>query len=339
MGPKTLSRRIDDYFLQSRRTKDREMSPSPYVSIVVPCYNASRFICETLRSAISQTHAPLEIIVVDDGSVDNSASLAESFGPPVRVVRQANQSQACARNRGIGEARGEWIAFLDADDVWLPAKLERQLSVAANSNGAVCCATYVTSVIPVDAGATVWRPTPTSLTVAAFLRRSAPFQMSTLMVHRSMKVRFADWTRTSEDNIYMLDLLHEHPIAICDEPLSVYRIHSQSYCRSTPDLDCRAHTALSRWLDNRQIVLGDRATADYRRIISDMLLNAAKSAVYKRDWRRLKMIQDYSRRRMDVNDMREIVQMPSFPRFLYGMKDGLCSLVGQFGQNRRRKAS
>ncbi len=98
------------------------------VSVVIPCYNAAPFIGETIQSVLRQTRAVDEVIVVDDGSTDDSARVAESFGRPVRVIRQANRGECGARNRGIGEAKGDIIAFLDADDLWHPEKIARQLA-------------------------------------------------------------------------------------------------------------------------------------------------------------------------------------------------------------------
>ena len=100
------------------------------VTVVIPAYNAGRWIVETIRSALDQTHAPLEVIVVDDGSTDDTAAVAERFPAPVRVLRKSNGGPASARNRGIAAASGTWIALLDADDRWLPCKLERQLALA-----------------------------------------------------------------------------------------------------------------------------------------------------------------------------------------------------------------
>src|SRR3972149_3633636 len=102
------------------------MSFSRSVSVVIPCYNGAVYLHETIESALAQTHSPLEVLVIDDGSTDDSAAIADSFGSPVRVIRQTNQGESVARNRGIDEARGDWIAFLDSDDVWNPTKLERQ---------------------------------------------------------------------------------------------------------------------------------------------------------------------------------------------------------------------
>lgn len=87
------------------------------ISVITPCYNGARYLGETIESALAQTQPPLEVIVVDDGSTDDSAAIAESFGPPVRVIRQSNQGESVARNRGIAEARGTHLLFLDADDL------------------------------------------------------------------------------------------------------------------------------------------------------------------------------------------------------------------------------
>ena len=98
------------------------------ISVVIPAYNAAGFIAETIASAHAQTYAPLEVIVVDDGSADDTAQVAKSLG--CRVIRQPNGGVCAARNAGILEANGNWIALLDHDDIWLPTKLERQVDAA-----------------------------------------------------------------------------------------------------------------------------------------------------------------------------------------------------------------
>ena len=98
----------------------------PLISCVVPVYNGEEYLAETVESILAQTYSPLEIIVVDDGSTDGTAAVAHGFGGQVRYVYQPNLRQAAARNRGIDEAAGELIAFLDADDMWLPEKLSMQ---------------------------------------------------------------------------------------------------------------------------------------------------------------------------------------------------------------------
>jgi glycosyltransferase involved in cell wall biosynthesis len=99
---------------------------APLVSIVVPVYNAEPFLRETLDSVFAQEYRPIEVIVVDDGSTDGSAAIVAEY-PEARYSRQENQGPAVARNAGIAVARGEFLAFADADDVLVPTKLAVQV--------------------------------------------------------------------------------------------------------------------------------------------------------------------------------------------------------------------
>jgi glycosyltransferase involved in cell wall biosynthesis len=97
------------------------------VSVVIPVYNGERFLAQAIESVLGQTWREVEVIVVDDGSGDHSGEIARRFAP-VRCLRQDNAGQAAARNRGAAAATGRFLAFLDADDLWLEDKLERQLA-------------------------------------------------------------------------------------------------------------------------------------------------------------------------------------------------------------------
>lgn len=105
----------------------------PLVSVVIPIYNYSRFITQAIESVLDQTFRDLEVIVVDDGSTDETAQMVGRFGDRVRYVYQANRGPNAARNTGIREARGSCVAFLDADDYWLPRKLELQVPLIEGS--------------------------------------------------------------------------------------------------------------------------------------------------------------------------------------------------------------
>jgi len=98
----------------------------PGVSCIVPLYNGAAYLCEAVESIWAQTYQPLEVIVVDDGSTDDIATATRQLGVRIRYVRQDNRGPAAARNHGVSLARGELIAFLDADDLWHPEKLARQ---------------------------------------------------------------------------------------------------------------------------------------------------------------------------------------------------------------------
>lgn len=101
---------------------------SAEISVVIPVFNQARFVADAVTSALNQTLSPLEVIVVDDGSTDETAAVLQQFAadPRVKLIRQENRGVSAARNAGAAVACGKYLAFLDADDIWLPAKLERQ---------------------------------------------------------------------------------------------------------------------------------------------------------------------------------------------------------------------
>jgi glycosyltransferase involved in cell wall biosynthesis len=102
---------------------------APLVSCIVPVFNGERFLGAALDSILAQTHQPLEVIVIDDGSRDGTSKVAARHAGRITYLHQANQGPAAAKNVGIGVARGEYVSFLDADDVWLPEKLARQVAL------------------------------------------------------------------------------------------------------------------------------------------------------------------------------------------------------------------
>lgn len=112
------------------------------VSCIVPVFNGERYLRHALESILAQTYRPLEIIVVDDGSTDGSPDVAREFAQAVRYLRQPNAGPAAARNRGLGVARGEFVAFLDADDLWHVVKLARQMARFASRPELDACVTH-----------------------------------------------------------------------------------------------------------------------------------------------------------------------------------------------------
>lgn len=107
------------------------MTASPLLSVIIPVRDGAPFIGQAIDSVLAQAYRPLEIVVVDDGSADGSADVARAYGDPVRVIVQEAAGQAAARNRGVAEAEGSVLGFLDADDLWSAHRLPRQLDVLA----------------------------------------------------------------------------------------------------------------------------------------------------------------------------------------------------------------
>lgn len=107
------------------------MVSKPLVSVIIPVYNGEQYLAEAIESVFAQDYRHIEVIVVDDGSIDNTADIARSYRE-VRYIYQINQGHGKAKNVGIAATRGEFIAFLDADDLWLPNKLSHQVDYLLN---------------------------------------------------------------------------------------------------------------------------------------------------------------------------------------------------------------
>jgi len=113
------------------------------VSCIIPTFNGERFVGEAIESILGQTYTPFEIICVDDGSTDGTQAIVRGFGDRVQYVHQENAGPATARNRGARSARGEFLAFLDSDDTWVPDKLRIQVAHLRNNPDHGFCVVHV----------------------------------------------------------------------------------------------------------------------------------------------------------------------------------------------------
>jgi glycosyltransferase involved in cell wall biosynthesis len=215
------------------------MRATPEVSAVIPVYNGERYVAEAIRSALGQSLPPVECIVVDDGSTDASAEVAMSFGEAVTYVHQENGGVSLARNRGAACARGEVVAFLDHDDVWLPDKLERQLALLCDSGAAlVTCATILVTADGITVGERRLRPVrdlPTGMLM--FDGTEVPSCSSTGAIWKSefhLLGGFDLRLGTSADWDLLFHVAIRGRLAYLDEPLVKYRLHAGSMSRSVP---------------------------------------------------------------------------------------------------------
>ena len=236
------------------------------ISVVIPCHNASRYLAATLKSVHAQAGYTLEVIVVDDGSTDGSAEVAEGFSSEVVVLRQTNQGAASARNAGIARATHEWIAFLDADDLWLPGKLHSQFEQLARHAGARMCYTAWD----------VWsscEPSPDAAYLAdleACAKDESRWSGASGWIYRDLLIDSAVWTSTvllhrslldeiglfdpslhlGEDLDLWLRASRTTPILRVCRPLALYRMHPASLTHIAPPRNYRAEVinrALERW--------------------------------------------------------------------------------------------
>jgi glycosyltransferase involved in cell wall biosynthesis len=119
---------------------------NPLISCIVPTYNSERYVAEALQSIVAQTYHPLEVIIADDGSTDNTLKIVRAFVSPltpIRIVTQHTRGPAATRNMGIQAAAGEFLAFLDADDLWHPEKLTRQIAAFRTQPSLDICVTHI----------------------------------------------------------------------------------------------------------------------------------------------------------------------------------------------------
>lgn len=202
----------------------------PLVSVIIPTYNRANLVCQAIISAFNQTYKSIEIIVVDDGSTDNTKEILLQYGVKVRYIYRINGGVSSARNAGIREAKGEYVAFLDSDDTWSPEKLERQLGFLRQNS-------HIDAVISdvefIDDKGVVLRKTclrgiiPEDGDILPYL--ISHFQtMCTILLKKSVfeNIGYFDITLTTAEDIDMLlRIASNYRIGLIAEPLTRVSIH------------------------------------------------------------------------------------------------------------------
>jgi glycosyltransferase involved in cell wall biosynthesis len=210
------------------------------VSVIVPTRNGARFIAETIESIANQTVAPLEIIVVDDGSTDDSARLALGASRLVRIIDTQDLGPAGARNAGIRAAKGDFLAFLDHDDLWVPDKLAWQLELLANEPESDVCVGKLRSFRG-SAGACkpdwLGEPVPGYLTITMLARRAVFETVGLLDASRPFSDS-AEWFLRAEDAGIQVRLL--------DRVTTYHRVHGGNHSLVNGDLSRAEFLALAR---------------------------------------------------------------------------------------------
>ena len=224
------------------------------VSVIIPTFNRAHLVSETIYSIIDQLHKPEEIIVVDDGSTDNTENELKKYGDKVRYIKIENSGVCKARNVGVSMAKFDWIAFCDSDDLWSKEKLLRQVELVRFAPEVEYCFTnfkivsngiWAKSVKFDDAPKGYWDVSKVSITPHSFvitepfypnLLRFQPIFQSTIMMAKDFFYRIGGFNedfgrKMSEDFEFTLRCSQESPIGVVTEPVVGIRWHEQNISR------------------------------------------------------------------------------------------------------------
>jgi len=302
------------------------MSSDFRISVIIPSYNSAPYLPETLASVFAQTYPVHEIIVVDDGSSDNTEEVLRAYRERITYVKQANAGVSCARNNGIERATGNWMAFLDSDDVWAVQKLERQVAFLRGGDY-VCVHTnfYVfgeyedTPLAPPE----VLRQ---QYDLATLLIRFF-ISPGTALIRRDTRARFSPWARMSEDTIYFLDLLAEGRFGFINEPLMGYRRWAGSLTHQA-DAAVRSYENRRRWLWEQE-KLPRETRENLERELFLHLGEAVLLARWVRDWQRYWRLRNYLGEVWKWPDPPAVLHERVYPPWVYRLKDGLDRVLGR----------
>ena len=235
------------------------------ISVVIPTFDRAGPVCRALASVAAQTRPADEVIVVDDGSGDDTAARIGAEFPAVTVISQENRGVSAARNRGVAAATGEWVAFLDSDDEWAPEKLERQAAALAGEPEAVLCHT---DEVWIRNGRRVNPRRRHKKHGGWIFRHCLPLcaiSPSAAMIRRDVLERLGGFDETlpaCEDYDLWLRLCAGHPVLLVDEPLVIkYGGHPDQLSQTVPALDRYRIRALVKILESGALDPGHAAAA------------------------------------------------------------------------------
>lgn len=227
----------------------------PLVSVIIPTYNRAHFLGQAIQSALDQTYPQVEVIVIDDGSTDDTAAVVAGFGDRVRYVHQENSGVSAARNHGLRLARGATIAFLDSDDLLMPHKLETQIAYL-EANPAVGMVYASHEFIHEDGRYhSTCRLHPSSATYHRLLAE-CKIALPSVLVRRSVLNAvggFDETMRIGEDIDLWVRIARHYPIGVIEEPLARIRRHAANSARTPDDLRVAYFRIIDQNLDRERL--------------------------------------------------------------------------------------
>ena len=221
------------------------------VSVVMPSYNTARYIADSIRSVLLQSYESWELLIVDDGSEDDTAEIVGSFADPrIRYIQMEHGGAALARNRALREARGEWIAFLDSDDLWHPDKLRRQLDFMRS--GGLVFSYHAYERIDEDGEPLhVLVSGPPVVTRRGMYRYDYPGCLTFMYSAKALGLIQIRDIPKNNDYALLLKLCKKADCYLLDENLAQYRVRKQSISHDRLLLKIKSHYDLFRVCEGR----------------------------------------------------------------------------------------
>jgi glycosyltransferase involved in cell wall biosynthesis len=228
---------------------------NPAVSIIIPAYNASEYIQETISSVLNQSFQDFEVIVVDDGSTDGTVEMVEKFHDHIQLIRRSNGGAAKARNAGIEAARGEWIAFIDADDIWMPDKLELQLEQASSEFQMVYTdRSNIGTLDGLPKIQSLIQPLYEGDIFLDLLLKGNFITTSSVLIRTGVCNELGGFSEeknfTAEDWDLWLRVAARYKIGACKKPLVQYRLHAKGVSRNPLRMNRARVLVISRALNS-----------------------------------------------------------------------------------------
>ncbi len=207
----------------------------PKISVIIPTYNRAHIVCETIDSVLAQTYKNYEIIVVDDGSEDNTKEILKKYGEKIIYIYQKNKGLPAARNTGIKHMKGEYAAFVDSDDLFLPTKLEEQMNVF-DQNPEIAVVSTMAELIDDDAHKLAgYKPQAFNSCDFKGILESNFVVMSSTIVKKNVLLAvdmFDETLKTCEDWDIWIRILAEYKLYYLEKPLLKYRISADAMSKN-----------------------------------------------------------------------------------------------------------
>jgi glycosyltransferase involved in cell wall biosynthesis len=256
----------------------------PTVSVTIPCYNSERFIAETIQSVLDQTFSDFEVVVLDDGSQDRTGEIVRGFADPrIRYFRQGNQGLAKSRNRLIELARGEYIGFLDHDDLWLPRKLQKQMALCRAKPEAALV--YSDCYVVDSAGGIVGRWSKRERLYRGWVFEKLLhvnfIPIVTVIMSKTVLQQvggFLPYTISEEYDVF-LKCAARYPFEYVPEPLACYRVHPGQFSKNY-EIALRELVAIYQYWSHHDQGQDPNVRLTLRQSLSRAYFNAGKSAIY-----------------------------------------------------------